>query len=229
MRDGVFLAKLGQDLLHVFRQPVPDILVDAEASGHLRTDAHKRDIGGDFIMLVRKCTGDDHYHAVGNAGLHLVVVSRQGTVHRDGTQMLQPVRGRSGRKNLPAFQVFQGVDREIGQQMVSLNAACAKKDNVLVFPRVFQFRDLAVKLVHDLQGGDKVVRYERSEISHVLERHLRAFPERANPAGVRQAVANCLKRVLEAVKCAAIGFRPLDTIFRSHFLKAFVGFSDHEG
>ena len=103
--------------------------------------------------------------------------------------------------------------------MVGIEHAAAEKARVVVGPGIAQRRQLLVQLVEDLEEHLVVVVCERRVVGHVLQGHLRQFPQRADPADVREADLDGLERVLVLVERAAVGLRPADAVGTAHRLE----------
>ena len=179
-------------------------------------------------MLVWKSAGQDNYHSIGHARLNLIIVCGQCAVYGHSTKMFDPVGRRTRSEDLAPSEVFERIYRKVCHQVICFHSTRAEKDNVLGLPRFLQCRKLAVKFIHNLERPNQIIRYERREVSDVLQRHLRSLPKRADPTCVGQAIAHSLQSVFEAIKRATVGFGPFNPILRPHRLQTGIGFSHHK-
>ena len=128
---------------------------------------------------------------------------RNGTYARNWIQENEKVR--------PWFEATRAKEQEHLIERVG-----AEKALVLRRPSGVQRGNAFVEIVHDLGERRGVVGHERRVVRHVLQGHLREFPERPDPAHVREADFDGLERIAELVERAPIGLRPANPIRTPH-------------
>ena len=106
-----------------------------------------------------------------------------------------------------------------GRHHEVVERAAAEKALILGGPCVGHRRHALVELVHDRIDHVIVVGHERRVEGHVLERHLRKLPERADPTHVRKADLDGFERLLELVKRAAVRFGPTNAVWTADRLE----------